>query len=57
VNEKVVVVEDDPSILQGLQLNLVMEGYLVRSATGSHAAGAEHSVRIDRLTGEWRLWR
>ena len=31
--EKIVVIEDDPSILRGLQLNLGMEGYLVRSAT------------------------
>jgi DNA-binding response OmpR family regulator len=33
VSEKILVVEDDPSILRGLQLNLGMEGYLVRSAT------------------------
>jgi two-component system alkaline phosphatase synthesis response regulator PhoP len=32
MNEKILVVEDDPSILRGLQLNLGMEGYLVRSA-------------------------
>lgn len=31
--EKIVIIEDDPSILRGLQLNLGMEGYLVRSAT------------------------
>jgi DNA-binding response OmpR family regulator len=31
--EKIVVIEDDPSILRGLQLNLGMEGYLVRSAS------------------------
>ncbi len=29
---KILVVEDDPSILRGLQLNLGMEGYAVRSA-------------------------
>ena len=29
---KILVVEDDPSILRGLQLNLAMEGYTVRSA-------------------------
>jgi DNA-binding response OmpR family regulator len=29
---KILVVEDDPSILRGLQLNLSMEGYMVRSA-------------------------
>jgi DNA-binding response OmpR family regulator len=33
VAEKIVVIEDDPSILRGLQLNLGMEGYLVRSAS------------------------
>jgi DNA-binding response OmpR family regulator len=31
--EKILVIEDDPSILRGLQLNLGMEGYLVRSAS------------------------
>jgi DNA-binding response OmpR family regulator len=30
--EKILVIEDEPSILRGLQLNLGMEGYLVRSA-------------------------
>jgi len=32
VNERILVIEDDPSILRGLQLNLGMEGYVVRSA-------------------------
>jgi DNA-binding response OmpR family regulator len=31
--ERILVIEDDPSILRGLQLNLGMEGYMVRSAT------------------------
>ena len=31
--EKILIIEDDPSILRGLQLNLGMEGYLVRSAS------------------------
>ncbi len=31
--ERILIIEDDPSILRGLQLNLGMEGYLVRSAT------------------------
>jgi DNA-binding response OmpR family regulator len=35
--EKILVVEDDPSILRGLQLNLGMEGYLVRSAMDGEA--------------------
>jgi two-component system alkaline phosphatase synthesis response regulator PhoP len=30
--EKILIIEDEPSILRGLQLNLGMEGYLVRSA-------------------------
>jgi DNA-binding response OmpR family regulator len=37
VNEKILVVEDDPSILRGLQLNLGMEGYVVRSALDGEA--------------------
>jgi DNA-binding response OmpR family regulator len=32
MSTKILVVEDDPSILRGLQLNLGMEGYAVRSA-------------------------
>jgi DNA-binding response OmpR family regulator len=30
--ERILVIEDDPSILRGIQLNLGMEGYVVRSA-------------------------
>jgi DNA-binding response OmpR family regulator len=30
--ERILIIEDDPSILRGLQLNLGMEGYIVRSA-------------------------
>ena len=30
--ERILIIEDDPSILRGLQLNLGMEGYVVRSA-------------------------
>jgi DNA-binding response OmpR family regulator len=30
--ERILVIEDDPSILRGLQLNLGMEGYTVRSS-------------------------
>lgn len=33
MSERILVIEDDPSILRGLQLNLGMEGYAVRSAT------------------------
>jgi DNA-binding response OmpR family regulator len=44
--ERILVIEDDPSILRGLQLNLGMEGYIVRSAvdgeTGLQLAKSEH---------------
>ncbi len=59
--EKILVIEDDPSILRGLQLNLGMEGYLVRSATdgetGLRLARAERpdlvvvDVMLPRLGG------
>jgi DNA-binding response OmpR family regulator len=32
MSERILIIEDDPSILRGLQLNLGMEGYTVRSA-------------------------
>jgi DNA-binding response OmpR family regulator len=61
MNEKILVVEDDPSILRGLQLNLGMEGYLVRSAmdgeTGLALARTENpdlllvDVMLPRLGG------
>ena len=35
--ERILVIEDDPSILRGLQLNLGMEGYVVRSAGDGEA--------------------
>jgi DNA-binding response OmpR family regulator len=35
--ERILIIEDDPSILRGLQLNLGMEGYLVRSAADGAA--------------------
>jgi DNA-binding response OmpR family regulator len=37
VKGRILVVEDDPSILRGLQLNLGMEGYTVRSAMDGEA--------------------
>ncbi|HZZ84022.1 MAG TPA: response regulator transcription factor [Anaeromyxobacteraceae bacterium] len=59
--EKILVVEDDPSILRGLQLNLGMEGYAVRSAmdgeTGLSMARTEKpdlillDVGLPRLSG------
>lgn len=61
MSEKILVVEDDPSILRGLQLNLTMEGYLVRSAmdgeTGLQLARSERpdllvvDVMLPRLGG------
>ncbi len=49
-SERILVIEDDPSILRGLQLNLTLEGYAVRSAadgeTGLQLARAE---RFDLL--------
>jgi DNA-binding response OmpR family regulator len=61
MNERILVVEDDPSILRGLQLNLTMEGYLVRSAmdgrTGLELARSERpdllvvDIMLPRLGG------
>ncbi len=59
--ERILVIEDDPSILRGLQLNLGMEGYVVRSAmdgeTGLALARSEKpdlvvvDVMLPRLGG------
>jgi DNA-binding response OmpR family regulator len=59
--ERILVIEDDPSILRGLQLNLGMEGYVVRSAsdgeTGLMLARSERpdlvlvDVMLPRLGG------
>jgi DNA-binding response OmpR family regulator len=50
VTEKILVVEDDPSILRGLQLNLTMEGYRVRSAMdGENGLMLARSERPDLL--------
>lgn len=61
MSEKILVIEDDPSILRGLQLNLGMEGYTVRSAmdgeTGLRLALTERpdlvvvDVMLPRLGG------
>jgi DNA-binding response OmpR family regulator len=37
VTEKILVVEDDAAILRGLQLNLSVEGYLIRTAMDGEA--------------------
>ncbi|WP_242393596.1 response regulator transcription factor [Anaeromyxobacter oryzisoli] len=59
--DRILVIEDDPSILRGLQLNLGMEGYTVRSAVdgegGLALARSEHpdlvvvDVMLPRLGG------
>jgi len=41
--ERILVIEDDPSILRGLDLNLSMEGYKLRTATDG-----EEGLRIAR---------
>ena len=61
MSERILVIEDDPSILRGLQLNLGMEGYTVRSAvdgeTGLQLARTEHpdlvvvDVMLPRMGG------
>ena len=59
--EKILIIEDDPSILRGLQINLGMEGYTIRSAmdgeTGLSLARSERpdlvvvDVMLPRLGG------
>jgi DNA-binding response OmpR family regulator len=61
VAERILIVEDDPSILRGLQLNLGMEGYTVRSAmdgeTGLELARTEQpdlvvvDIMLPRMDG------
>lgn len=56
MSEKILVVEDDPSILRGLQLNLGMEGYLVRSAMdGETGLALAKSERPDLLVVDLML--
>ncbi len=56
--EKILVIEDDPSILRGLQLNLGMEGYLVRSAMdGETGLQLARSERPDLLVVDLMLPR
>ncbi len=59
--ERILIIEDDPSILRGLQLNLGMEGYIVRSAmdgeTGLELSRSEHpdlvviDIMLPRMDG------
>jgi DNA-binding response OmpR family regulator len=58
MGEKILVIEDDPSILRGLQLNLGMEGYLVRSATdGETGLAMARSERPDLIVVDVMLPR
>jgi DNA-binding response OmpR family regulator len=58
VNERILVIEDDPSILRGLQINLGMEGYAVRSASdGETGLQLARSERFDLLVVDVMLPR
>jgi DNA-binding response OmpR family regulator len=58
MKEKILVIEDDPSILRGLQLNLGMEGYAVRSAgDGAQALALAASEHPDLLLVDLMLPR
>jgi len=58
VGERILVIEDDPSILRGLQLNLGMEGYAVRSAAdGETGLALARSERFDLLVVDLMLPR
>jgi DNA-binding response OmpR family regulator len=58
VNERILVIEDDPSILRGLQLNLGMEGYAVRSASdGETGLALAKGERFDLLVVDVMLPR
>ena len=58
MSERILVIEDDPSILRGLQLNLAMEGYAVRSASdGETGLQLARSERFDLLVVDVMLPR
>jgi DNA-binding response OmpR family regulator len=58
VSERILVIEDDPSILRGLQLNLGMEGYAVRSAAdGETGLALARAERFDLLVVDLMLPR
>ena len=58
MSERILVIEDDPSILRGLQLNLGMEGYAVRSAAdGETGLALARSERFDLVVVDVMLPR
>jgi DNA-binding response OmpR family regulator len=58
MGERILVIEDDPNILRGLQLNLGMEGYAVRSASdGETGLQLARSERFDLLVVDVMLPR
>ena len=58
MSERILVIEDDPSILRGLQLNLGMEGYAVRSASdGETGLALARAERFDLLVVDVMLPR
>jgi DNA-binding response OmpR family regulator len=58
MSERILVIEDDPNILRGLQLNLGMEGYSVRSASdGETGLQLARTERFDLLVVDVMLPR
>ena len=58
MSERILLIEDDPSILRGLQLNLGMEGYAVRSASdGETGLALAKAERFDLLVVDLMLPR
>jgi len=58
MSERILVIEDDPSILRGLQLNLGMEGYAVRSAAdGETGLALARGERFDLVVVDVMLPR
>ncbi len=58
MGDRILVIEDDPSILRGLQLNLGMEGYVVRAAMdGETGLALARSERPDLVVVDVMLPR
>jgi len=56
--ERILVIEDDPSILRGLELNLAAEGYKIRTATeGEEGLRLARAERPDLLVVDLMLPR